>query len=637
MTNRKNAKVFRVKNTIIITMMILMIFELFLKTATGATVILQDCEDTYIYSPQPTGNYGSEPYFWLNHADKRRPLLKFDLSFIPSTAKIIKAELRLYADAHASFEDPIDPFIMPLLESWTENGATWNTRDGTTPWTQAGGYFDEWTLNFFYKPIEYYEINQWHTADITSLVQSWVNSSLPNHGMIISQLTTGSNKRHRFISREGEDPSLRPKLEITYTDNGSLTLPDTFVHPDIIRRADSHVFQHLNQDMTMTFNDMQEIGGRYFYLVADAFNFAHNDSWIDEALARGMTVILDVYAYQYIVGKTYQEIYDVGAALAEHYKGRVSWYETSSEINNKWYSYSKPEHSPEQFTAGMHALYDGVKSKDPNAKIGTFKLGSTNPWRYIEACVEYGLANWTEMWGYGVWHGGPDSRIPDDRKNNYLRNWRLVHLARKEGDKVGHPISVQQEGMTKDTQGRIYQAKIIARKTVLNQYIGMLPHEWYKLYDPSHENFQLVSDDFQTKYEGFYTLKYLNQHLNPSKYPPVHMGIMTTPAHFYKFAFKASDTEVVLALWDARKPPTNSFDPGTKVDVTFLDYGLSPVKIVDPISGEVVDSSPDYTAKAGKVTIQNVEMVDYPRLIIMERNRTPTNGYGKLGQPKLKG
>ncbi len=557
--------------------------------------------------------------------------MKFDLSSVPSTAMIIKAELNLYADLHKSFEETIDPYIMPVLAYWTENDVTWNTTDGSTAWNNPGGDFDYWQLCFFYDPIEYYEINQWHTADITSFVQYWVDGSLPNNGLIISTLWWGSSKSHRFISSEGTE-EFRPKLEITYVDDGMLRPPDSFLDPEIIRRSDSHVYQHLDQDMTMTLNDVQEIGGRIFWVSGRIDSKI--DSWVDECRSRGMTVVMTISFRSYSA----DELYEQSKALAAHFKGRVQWYNAHGEVNNKWYSSHDPKYSPEAIVEKVKAIHDGVKSEDPNAKVSLAQLGSGSPERYIEACVEYGLANWTRMWGYGIWQGGPDSPIPD-YKRSYMRNWRLIQLARKEGNKVGHPISVQQEGMTRDIQGHIYQAKIIARKTVLNQYIGMLPHEWYKLYNPSGENFQLVSDDFQTKYEGFYTLKYLNQYLNPSKYPPIHMGIITTPANFYKFAFKASDTDVVLALWEARQsglnsyvPPTNAFDPGTNADVTFLDYGLSPVQIVDPITGEIIDPAPDYSAKGGKVTIRNVEIRDYPRLIILEGGRTPTEPYGKPGE-----
>lgn len=611
---------FQIKKIVII-ILVFVVFKLPLEKAEGVTVTLQDCEDTYINAKSPESNYGNSVSFWLNDADNKRPLLKFDLSSIPRTAHITKAELSLYAALHDGHQDSLDPFIMPVLESWTEDGATWNTRDGTIPWSAAGGYFDSLEFCFFPSAMSPNLVNVWYIANIISLLQYWVDGSLPNYGVLLSAFRTGSSTRYRFVSSEVPE-YFRPKLEIIYTDNGTLTLPDTLVHPEIIRRADSHVYQHIDQDRAMTLNDMEELGAKVFWVPNKSLNFDWLDPWIDDACSRGMTVIFTIP-----LSKSVDGVYEHAKTTAAHFKGRVQWYNAHGEVNNTWYQAHLEEYSPEVITGKVKAIYDAVKSEDPDAKICLAQLGTVKPMEYIQECLEYGLANSTEMWGYGQAFNVHQSI---DYMDLYRYNSRFVRLAQEKGAEVGHTISVQMEGMISlsDT-GTIQQAKKIARKTLLSQYIGMLPNEWYKLYDPSTENYQIVSDDYQTKYEGFYALKYLNQYLDPSRYAPIHMGIMTNPTNFYKFAFKASNTDVVLALWDANKAPTNSFDPGTNADVTFLDYGLSPVQIVDPISGEVVDSAPAYTAEVGKVTIKNVEIRDYPRLIILKGGRTPTKAYGK--------
>lgn len=594
------------------TMMIILLSffsQSFLKNSEGVTVIFQDCEDTYINAKSTESNYNNVPYLWLNDADKNRILMKFNLSSIPRTARILSAELGLYEDSHRGHRYSLDPFIMPVLESWNKDSVNWNTRDEITPWTEIGGYFDKWEVCFFPSEMMVNPVNTLYTADITSLVQYWVDGSFPNYGMLFSAFRIGSDTSYRFISSEGPQ-DFRPKLKIVYTDSGSLTLPDTFLHPEIIKRADSHVYQHMKQDRTMTMNDIEDLGAKVFWVPTGSLNFGILDPWIDDAHSRGMTVVLTVP-----LSKSVDELYEYAKSAAAHFKGKVQWYNAHGEVNNSLFAHHNTKYIPEVVVKKVKTIYDAVKTEDPEAKIALAMLGSTNPVEYIKECLEYGLANWTDMWGNGIWISKGQS-IRDYRNKS-----RIVKLALDEGMKAGHIINYQEQGMMKADESdpdNIKQAKVIAQKTVINHYVGMLPNAWYKLYDLSKENFQLISDDYKTKYKGFYALKYLNQYLNPSKYCPIRIGITTTPADFFKFAFKASDTDVVLAVWNAQNVPTNTFDTGISSDITFLDYGIYPVQIFDPITGEIVDSNPKYVIESGKVVIKNVEIRDYPRLIILK-------------------
>jgi hypothetical protein len=580
------------------------------------SVTLSNVEDTYLYAKQPTTNFGNAAELWLHDNRQRRILLRWDLSSIPQTAHILSAKLALYADLHASYAAALDPSIMPVLAPWTENGATWNTRDGTTPWKTPGGEYDLGTFDFFAKPINFDEVNQWHTADISLLVQAWVSGGLPNYGAAIDDIQGGSTKMHRFVSSEGP-ASFRPQLQITYIDKGTLTPPDSFVDPEILQRADSHVYQQLDADWNTVFNDMQEIGGRIFYLATDLPLSDQADTAVDAALARGLTVILPVGVYKAnILGSSDEYIYALGAELAEKYRGRVTWYNLHGEVNNAWYETGDPLVSPASVTRYVRALHAGIKSKDPNAKVALMELGGTRTQEYIKECLSWGLGNDVEMLGNGQNYGPSKFSGLSSVILKYRGNTRQVSWLLEEGQKAGHVISYQEEGMMKAVGDSIVQAKVIALKTLLNHHAGLLPNEWYKLYDRTTQDYQLVSDDFRTKFKGFYTLKYLNQYVSPISYAPIKLGISTSTTNLIKLAFKAADNDVVVALWDPRSAPTDSFSPGIRTDVTLLDYGLIPIAVVDPITGARVNS-PEYAIQNGRITVKNVEVVDYPRLILM--------------------
>jgi len=580
----------------------------------AVTITLGAAADTYLDLGHPTIAQGTSPYLWLHNNCAWPLLLRFDLSGIPKTARILNATLSLYADQHSSWKETIDPFIMPVTTPWDEVSATWLTASGATRWQSKGGDYDYFTFSFFDNAILYDKTNTWHTADITNLTQFWVDGSRPNYGMMIDEIKQGSSKAHRFVSREGPE-ELRPNLKVTYVDQGAMQPADSFLHPGIAARADSHVYQHLGQNFEMLLADLDELGAKTFWPIPDNIG-TQNDAYVNAFLARGIDPVVTISLNRYTVDGIRQKARE----LAAHYKGRVKWYNAHGEINNAWYDSKEKDMgvSPQAITEKIKALSEGVKSEDPEAKVAFAQLGSLKPEEYLKECVKYGLAKHTDAWGSGFSYGAARS-FGDWRMNLVWARLasRRMRWALAEGLKEGHVINYQEEGMMRvdeADQENIAQAKVIAWKTVMDQQMGSLPNEWYKLYDPSPENYQLVSDDFKTKYRGFYAIKYLNRYLNPREYVPSYMGIMADPPGFFKFAFKKSNEDVILVVWDARKAPTNSFDSGTFVELAILDYGLVPQSVIDPITGEVVDPAPPYRVVDGKVIIK-VEIVDYPRLI----------------------
>lgn len=100
-------------------------------------------DDTVIQGDNPTTNYGTAATVAVGERNDasgatRRTLIKPDgLTNIPSGATITKAALMLtVAGDYASNANTY--YMCQLLRNWTEAGATWNTYDGTTPWTTAG-------------------------------------------------------------------------------------------------------------------------------------------------------------------------------------------------------------------------------------------------------------------------------------------------------------------------------------------------------------------------------------------------------------------------------------------------------------------------------------------------------------------
>ncbi len=164
-------------------------------------------------------NYGASDYVQVNTASWiQRPVIQFDLAAIPTGVRIISATLEL---KNWSVNAPGVVGVHRLTRGWVEgskfgggqaDGATWYTYDGTNNWSSAGGDF---------QPGPYAEVavsaataGQWVGWEIASLVQAWVNSDVPNHGVLLKG--DASVDKAMFASRETADPLNAPKLTVVF-------------------------------------------------------------------------------------------------------------------------------------------------------------------------------------------------------------------------------------------------------------------------------------------------------------------------------------------------------------------------------------------------------------------------------------
>jgi hypothetical protein len=154
----------------------------------------------------------------LSGAQNLATLIAWDLREIPVDAVILDATITLdVSDATRRYFG-----IYQMKADWQEASATWNDSAGGSPWQMAGarGELDRGTtvlgsVNADSLGRRSVSLNR---AGL-DLVQSWVDGSVPNHGVIIAN--SGLKDGLDLASREGADPVERPRLTVTY----SLPLP----------------------------------------------------------------------------------------------------------------------------------------------------------------------------------------------------------------------------------------------------------------------------------------------------------------------------------------------------------------------------------------------------------------------------
>lgn len=208
---------------------------LFAAPALAETIEIEAGRDaTLIEDPQGAGANGSGPYFFAGRTNQsresvRRALLYFDVSAIPRGAKVESASLQLWLAP--SNTGPVGLRLHRVLADWGEGpsyasggggapslpgDATWIHRVfDTILWVRPGGQFVP-------RPSASRTVDgpgpyTWDNPGMLAHdVQLWVAAPARNFGWILVGDETRSQTSQSFASKENPDPSVRPRLTITY-------------------------------------------------------------------------------------------------------------------------------------------------------------------------------------------------------------------------------------------------------------------------------------------------------------------------------------------------------------------------------------------------------------------------------------
>jgi hypothetical protein len=180
--------------------------------------------DTYVGSLTSGNNHGGEQVWHVSgDGSGEVGLLKFDVSAIPPTAKVLFAQVVVNTVGGSSDYGAGNYIqIFKVLESWTEGNllntagvANWTTRNTSQAWTTTGcgapGSRDPTVLaQFVADTLD----TEWWTDLPPSLVQGWVSNPPTNFGMAF--FLTDLADYGYFASSENTTTSVRPMLVVTY-------------------------------------------------------------------------------------------------------------------------------------------------------------------------------------------------------------------------------------------------------------------------------------------------------------------------------------------------------------------------------------------------------------------------------------
>ena len=208
-------------------------------------------EDAWVSSndwdnpPQYSENYGQNEILSLERDGGDNPLLRFDLSSIPANSEIIAATLELYNTtpacniSHCAAPPVRRIKLYRVLKDWDEGnqvdspidaaGKHGVTGDNAFDYYPGEGTDIPWGARGMEAGVDYAAAETsaadvadpgWYAWDVTALVRAWVRGDQPNYGLVLRDASGWSQEntdwRHFWSSQYGGDPSLRPKLTITY-------------------------------------------------------------------------------------------------------------------------------------------------------------------------------------------------------------------------------------------------------------------------------------------------------------------------------------------------------------------------------------------------------------------------------------
>lgn len=181
-------------------------------------------EDTNIRSFYPDQTGGTETtlgvglYKTSTQTNVIRSLFKFDVSSIPVGSKIIAADLNLWI-ASVYNNTLIDIDLHELSNTWTEAGATWKSRNGSTAWLTQGSDYTSTILSSD-KVSDHTDLSISHVWDVPSeTVQKWVGNPAANKGLLLKSKDETVQTYKKFISGDHADingTNYSPVLVVSY-------------------------------------------------------------------------------------------------------------------------------------------------------------------------------------------------------------------------------------------------------------------------------------------------------------------------------------------------------------------------------------------------------------------------------------
>ena len=195
-------------------------------------------DDAYLSFYSPSTNFGGPEVqgMEVDGFGYLRPLIRFDVSIIPSGSVVTAATLHMRANYKSVRPDEvINVGVYPLGKEWGETEANWYMATSEETWDYSGADGPGDRSSEPIDEVELQAVNAWYEWDVTSAVQHWVDRPDQSHGLILigagPQLRV---ERGFWTSAYEHSPSQRPKLRVVYSSpSGATSTPTITPTPSV--------------------------------------------------------------------------------------------------------------------------------------------------------------------------------------------------------------------------------------------------------------------------------------------------------------------------------------------------------------------------------------------------------------------
>ncbi len=184
-------------------------------------------QDSYMSAAATTTTYDGLEYLQLcgfsdsTWTNQRRPILKFDMTSLPTAAVITKATLYVYSYSNELHDETGGAYgAYHVYHPWSAPSVCWNK-----PWSDHGGGDTDSTPDT--ETAKQTTTNVWYAFDLTDRVQQYIASPGDNNGWVIKCTNPGLHNQDWLYACEATaDISLRPKLIVTDLKTGDVNGDD---------------------------------------------------------------------------------------------------------------------------------------------------------------------------------------------------------------------------------------------------------------------------------------------------------------------------------------------------------------------------------------------------------------------------
>jgi hypothetical protein len=183
-------------------------------------------DDAALPSIIPDDNRGNAPhmnvYAWTQGGEENinRPILRFDLEFLPANADVEEALLVLHWDPFTNTQIGVHTGstafdVLRITEPWDEQTVTWNTQPATTP------------EDMVQVPAAAFD-RQNYVINVTEMVRDMAAAPGANQGFMLRLVEEFPFQAALLASSDHPDVSRHPQLWLTYSDGMVGTQDDAF-------------------------------------------------------------------------------------------------------------------------------------------------------------------------------------------------------------------------------------------------------------------------------------------------------------------------------------------------------------------------------------------------------------------------